>query len=184
MDFEAELKKVLDDLWRCSMFLMKDSNDASELFQNTIIAALKYFRKKKSLHILNFKKWIISILFNEAKRLFKKKKYISLDEIEEDSIFENTENHKKYADASIGKIYENIKSNLSNIMNNALSYLSPVQREILLAVDILDYDYKEVAEILSVPIGTISSRLDRARKKLKYILSRSLHSYTKYEKSE
>lgn len=175
MDFEIELKKVLDDLWRCSKFLMKNDPDASELYQNTILLALKFFHKNKNSNILNFKKWIISILFNEAKRLYGKKHHTNLDDMEYEPADESSENSLNIANISIGSIYENIKDNLSNVVQNALDRLEPQQREILLSIDILDYNYKEVAEILSIPIGTIMSRLDRARKKLRFLLANSVH---------
>ncbi|MFN7181891.1 MAG: RNA polymerase sigma factor [Planctomycetota bacterium] len=179
MDFESELKKVLDELWRCSMFLMKNVNDAGDLYQSTIMLALKYYRKNKSPHILNFKKWIIAILFNQAKKIFKERKYISLDDIEEEPAEPHDSAPDRPLTCDIANIYESIKSDLSSIINNALSYLSPLQREILLAVDILEYNYREVAELLCIPIGTVMSNLHRARKKLKYILSNSLHKLRK-----
>ncbi len=175
MDFEIELKKVLDDLWRCSKFLMKNDSDASELYQNTVLAALKFFRKNKKPNILNFKKWIISILFNEGKKLYSKKYYTSLEDIEYEPVDENSAHTSDISNASIGSIYESIKDNLSSIVQNALDRLEPKQREILLAIDILNYNYKEVAEILAIPIGTIMSRLDRARKKLKFLLANSIY---------
>lgn len=174
MDFESELKNVVDDLWRCAKFLSKNDADAAELYQNTILLALKFFRKNKKAPILNFKKWIIAILFNERKKLYKNKKYVSLEESEYEPFDENNTNLYNTINPYIGSIYESIKENLSNVVQKALDRLDPQQREILLAVDILDYNYKEVAEILDIPIGTIMSRLDRARKKLRFLLINSL----------
>lgn len=174
MDFETELKKVLDDLWRCARFLMKNEADASELFQNTVLLALKFSRKHKETNISNFKKWIISILFNEGKKLYNKKKERSLEELIEEPQ-DISRNNPYTINISIGFIYDSIKENLSGVVQKALERLNHQQREILLAVDILNYNYKEVAQILDIPIGTVMSNLDRARKRLKFLLANSFY---------
>jgi RNA polymerase sigma-70 factor (ECF subfamily) len=58
-------------------------------------------------------------------------------------------------------------------VRQAVARLSPPQREVLMLVDLEACSYAEVAEILGIPVGTVMSRLNRARLKLKQILAHS-----------
>lgn len=53
----------------------------------------------------------------------------------------------------------------------AIARLSPTQREVLMLVDLESYSYAEVATVLGIPVGTVMSRLSRARQKLKQLLA-------------
>lgn len=57
-------------------------------------------------------------------------------------------------------------------IRNAVASLEPNQRLVVTLVDLMEFSYVEVAEILDIPIGTVMSRLSRARKKLKELLLR------------
>ncbi|MCW8907547.1 MAG: RNA polymerase sigma factor [Sedimenticola sp.] len=59
----------------------------------------------------------------------------------------------------------------SQQVRNAITRLSPAQREVLMLVDLESCSYAEVAAILDIPVGTVMSRLSRARQNLKGVLA-------------
>jgi RNA polymerase sigma-70 factor, ECF subfamily len=69
-----------------------------------------------------------------------------------------------------------------NLINTALNALPAQQREVIALVSIEGLSYKEVAEIIGVPIGTIMSRLSRARNQLQEILEQQGHSVVRRAK--
>ena len=63
------------------------------------------------------------------------------------------------------------KRELEQVVQQALNQLDADQRTVVTLIDLQDFDYKEAAQILQVPIGTVKSRLARARQQLRLRLS-------------
>ena len=161
--FETEAMIHSRDLYRTALRLLRDGPKASDAVQETYLLAWKSFDRYEPG--TNCKAWLFQILFNvvrhERRTWFK-----WLTGREED-----------VAGANIVSS-EPVSSRLADQdILNALDRL-PVQfREVVLLVDVEELSYKEASEALSIPIGTVMSRLNRGRGLLRQGLAGTAASY-------
>jgi RNA polymerase sigma-70 factor (ECF subfamily) len=73
------------------------------------------------------------------------------------------------------KEYE--RRELKQAVQRAIDKLDPDQRAVVVLVDLQDFDYQEAAQILGIPIGTVRSRLARARLRLRSLLASTNYWY-------
>jgi RNA polymerase sigma-70 factor (ECF subfamily) len=148
-EFEAESLPHMNDLYRAAVRILQDQGKAGDAVQETYLIAWKSFGKYRQG--TNCRAWLFQILFNVVRH-------------ERRSWFKwNTGKEEDVAEAQL-VAPEPISEKLTDgDILTALDKL-PVQfREALLLVDIEEFSYKEAGEILRVPIGTVMSRLNRAR---------------------
>jgi RNA polymerase sigma-70 factor, ECF subfamily len=161
--FEAEALPHLDDLFRAAIRLLQDHGKAADAVQETYLVAWKSFNKFQ--RGTNCRAWLFQILFNvvrhERRNWFK---WI-------------TGKEEDLGEAQLAAPTPTPESLTDPDILGALDRL-PVQfREVLLLVDVEEFSYKEASEILRVPIGTIMSRLNRARGVLRIQLASVARSY-------
>jgi RNA polymerase sigma-70 factor (ECF subfamily) len=161
--FEKEALPHMDDLFRAAVRLLLDQTKASDAVQETYLIAWKSFDRYEQG--TNCRAWLFQILFNvvrhERRNWFK---WITAKE----------------ADVTEARIAAPlpIPDTLSdNDILSALDKLPVHFREALLLVDVEEFSYKEASEILKIPIGTIMSRLSRARAVLRKELVDVARSY-------
>ena len=157
-EFESEALPHLDELYRTAVRLLNGNRDeANDLVQDAFAQAWKSFdRYEKGT---NCRAWLYSILMNKAKHYHRravKRKVIPLSDYGDETMLDNLEGQAVQA--------ENIRD--EEILG-ALDRLSDEHREVLLLADVQEFAYKEVADILNIPIGTVMSRLSRARTSLR-----------------
>lgn len=157
--FEAEAMKHLDDLFRTAKRLTMNPIEAEDLVQETFMQAWKSFEHYELG--TNCRAWLYKILFNKYDH-HRRKKYTQAKYIQEadDLVFMGASYH--------APIPENLTD--SQVLA-ALDKLPEHYRSVVLLADVHEFDYKEVAEVLEIPIGTVMSRLSRARTQLKKTLS-------------
>jgi RNA polymerase sigma-70 factor (ECF subfamily) len=161
--FETEALPHMDDLFRAAVRMLQDHGKASDAVQEVFLIAWKSFSKYE--RGTNCKAWLFQILFNvvrhERRNWFK---WITGKE-------EDLAEAQLVAPAPIPDTLTD-----GNILA-ALDKLPAQFREALLLVDVEEFSYKEASEILQVPIGTIMSRLNRARGLLRSQLTDVARSY-------
>jgi len=161
--FEAEALPHMNDLFRTSVRLLQDQGKASDAVQETYLIAWKSFQRYE--RGTNCRAWLFQILFNvvrhERRTWFK---WITGKD-------EDMAEAQLVAPASIPT------SLTDRDILAALDKLPTQFREALLLVDVEDFSYKEASEILQVPIGTIMSRLNRARSLLRGQLTDVARAY-------
>jgi len=161
--FETEALPHMDDLFRAAVRMLQDQGKASDAVQEVYLVAWKSFSKYE--RGTNCKAWLFQILFNvvrhERRNWFK---WITGKE-------EDLAEAQLIAPAPIPDTLTD-----GNILA-ALDKLPAQFREALLLVDVEEFSYKEASEILQVPIGTIMSRLNRARALLRSQLADVARSY-------
>lgn len=140
---------------------------AEDLAQDTFIKLFKSKHLYKD--IAKFSTWFYTIAINTAKTWLKNEGKIDTISInlgfdedgEKDFDIESKDiTPDDYANSRIEEYY----------IQKALSMLDDKFREIIILRDIQDLDYEEIAKILELPIGTVKSRINRAREKLKNLL--------------
>jgi len=154
--FEELAMPLFDALYNFARWLVHNSNDAEDLVQETYLKALRSFASFQSG--TNFRAWIFQILRNtflSSCSKLERRMTVAMD-TEEDG-----------PELSVDTVTpETILMNRSNshLLQRAIDDLPVHYRETLLLCEVEEMSYQEIAEILTIPMGTVMSRLARARK--------------------
>jgi len=173
--FKSEALVHMDALYNSALKLTYNEEDAKDLVQETYFKAYRFFDQFEPG--TSCKAWLYKILkntfINKYRKKIKQPEHVDYNAVEP---FVDLIKDKQVFDAS--SLDEHIlNSYLSDEINAALSRLSDEFRMALILSDIEGFSYKEIADIMDGPIGTIRSRLSRARKMMYKLL-------VKYAKKE
>lgn len=171
-EFEKEALPHMDALYNFALRLTGDSDDANDLVQETYLKAFRFFDKYE--RGTNSKAWLFRILknsyINDYRKQSKEPGKVDYDDIE--NFYENI----KSSDVKSSHITQDAFSNLmGDEISKAITDLPEDFRTVILLSDIEGFTYEEIADFVDVPIGTVRSRLHRARK----MLYAKLHKYAK-----
>jgi RNA polymerase sigma-70 factor (ECF subfamily) len=154
--FEELAMPLFDSLYNFARWLVHDSSDAEDLVQETYLKALRGFG---SFHRgTNFRAWIFQILRNtflSSRSRLERRMTVAIDSEEDFPALPATS-------ATPESLL--IERSGNDAVQCAIEQLPVILREVILLCDVEDASYREIAEILSIPIGTVMSRLARARK--------------------
>ena len=172
--FEKIALKYMDSLYTAAMHFTKNAEEAEDLVQDTYLRAFRFFDKFEEG--TNFKAWISRIMTNTFINNYRKKartpQQVQLDKvdffIEDDVNFEDPDSLNAYEEASYNKLFD-------DEVNRALDKLNDSFRQIIVLADVEGLSYKEIADKAGIPLGTVMSRLFRARR----MLQKSLKSYAR-----
>jgi len=157
--FEELAMPLFDQLYNFAHWLTQNRDEAEDLVQETYVKALKGF---SSFQLgTNFRAWMYRILRNTfltSRTGLRATATVPLD-AEDDGPELAVE--KETPETIL------MKSSNSHLMQSAIDELPVHFREILLLCEVEEMSYQEIAETLSIPIGTVMSRLSRARKALR-----------------
>ena len=157
--FEELALPLFDSLYNFAHWLTQNRAEAEDLVQETYLKALKGFSSFQPG--TNFRAWIFRILRNTfltSRTGLQASRTVPLDgEEEEPSAAITVENPESIL----------ISRNSAERVQQAIESLPVIFREVLLLCDVEEMSYQEIAEALSIPIGTVMSRLSRARKALR-----------------
>jgi len=142
---------------------VRHRQQAEDVTQEVLVKA--YFSLNKLREPSKFKSWLFSIAHNHLRDLMRRRKLETTD-VEEC----HTEH---YVDPDTPE-KEMKRQRTRETVWNALVKLKPEQCEILVLCDIEGLSYREIAEIMRVPLGTVQSRIFYARRKLRVILTTEL----------
>jgi RNA polymerase sigma-70 factor (ECF subfamily) len=154
--FEELAMPLFDSLYNFASWLVHNSNDAEDLVQETYLKALRSFA---SFQLgTNFRAWMFRILKNTFLSSCS-----TLERRMTDAMVSREDEHELTVDTETPETILMNRSN-SQLVQSAINDLPVHYREALLLCDVEEMSYQEIAEILSIPIGTVMSRLARARK--------------------
>jgi RNA polymerase sigma factor (sigma-70 family) len=165
-DFEQLALPLFASLYNHAFWLARNQAEAEDLVQETFSKALHAFDSFQPG--TNFKAWIFRILRNT---FLTTRTGIAASR----TVF--LEDHPETLDTTAsGPTPEDTLIRLDNqaALHAALEQLQPPLREALLLCDVEEIKYKDIAVILDVPIGTVMSRLSRARRTLRQLLQTQL----------
>ena len=178
--FAEKATPYMDQLYSHALRLTKNPADAEDLVQETYLKGYKAFNSFKDG--TNLRAWLFRILTNSFINAYRKKQR-SFDEQEvEDIEAINTLSSADYSSnthlgiSAEDALFERLTD---DEIQTAIDSLPGTYKDVVLLADVQGFSYKEIAEILDVPDGTVMSRLHRARVKLKdllfdYMMSRRL----------
>jgi RNA polymerase sigma-70 factor, ECF subfamily len=175
-DFEAGVLAQLDSLYRTALRLTHNQQEAEDLVQETM---LKAFRFANSYHPgTNLRAWLFRILNTSAINRYRKQAThpatTSLPEGEDFYLY-NRIRDMSGQELSAGAEEEVLSRYLDDDVYKALNDLPMNFRMPIILADIEGLSYKEIAQALQIPIGTVMSRISRARRQLQ----KSLWQYAK-----
>jgi RNA polymerase sigma-70 factor (ECF subfamily) len=157
--FQEQLEAIRPKLYRVAYSWCHNAALADDLVQETLVKALKNSAQLRDPALFNG--WAFSILANCWRDHFRH--YREMDDIDEIEDFQCV--HEATPEDA------HSQSQLVMRVRNAVAQLSLGQRQVLTLVDLEELSYIEVAAILDIPIGTVMSRLCRARASLKTLLN-------------
>jgi RNA polymerase sigma factor (sigma-70 family) len=151
--FEDLALPLFDSLYNFAFWLARNQNDAEDLVQETYLKALRSYASFEPG--TNFRPWIFQILKNTF--------LSSRSKLERRMTFavESEEGLPATSDTPESLLLG--RSDMDAV-RSAIEQLPVIFREVILLCDVEDASYREIAEILSIPLGTVMSRLARARK--------------------
>ena len=163
-EFEAEALRHLDALYRTALRMTRSEADAEDLVQETYIRAFR-FREQFTLGT-NMKAWLFRILTNTFINTYRRKtaqpEVTDLEGIDEFSLYRRMADDRA-ASTSPDPEAELLNGIVDTEVTDALEALPEKFRTTVL-LDVEGFSYKEIAEMLGIPIGTVMSRLHRGRK--------------------
>jgi len=156
---------LFDPLYNFARWLAHNANDAEDLVQETYLKALRSFASFQPG--TNFRAWMFKILRNtflSSCSTLDRRMTVAMDSEEDFPISSAT----PATPESLLIQHSGIEA-----CREAIEQLPLIFREVILLCDVEDASYQEIAEILSIPMGTVMSRLSRARKAVRDSLRRT-----------
>ena len=164
--FESEALAFLDALYRTGLRMTRSEAEAEDLVQETYIKAFRH--RDQFTPGTNLKAWLFRILtntfINQYRRKAARPETTELDDVDESILYRHMRDVSP-GSSSPDPEAELINSTLSSEVKEALESLPEKFRTTVL-LDVEGFSYKEIAQMLDIPIGTVMSRLHRGRKYL------------------
>ncbi len=168
-EFENMVSPWLDSLYAAGLRLTRNERDAEDLVQDAVMRAYRFFDKFE--RGTNFRAWLFKILTNTFINSYRRS-------VKERSLSDESERQSVEARFFSADTTDQANNPEDLILQRAISAdvllaidTLPIDfRMVVILADLQEFSYKEIAEILDVPVGTVMSRLFRGRKALQRIL--------------
>ena len=160
-----------DRLFGTALKMTHNPNDAEDLVQETYARAYQHFNQFQTG--TNFKAWIFRILINTYINGYRRREKapILVDFTEMEPVYEEAAQENSFLDVPA----ENLNDLLDDEIKKALDQLPEEYRIVLLLASVEGFSYEEISKMVACPIGTVMSRLFRARA----LMRRNLTNYAK-----
>ena len=158
--FEGVVLPHLGDALSLARWITGSAADAEDVVQES---AIKAFRALESLRDGQPKAWLLAIVRNTAFTWLAKNRPKSVVVTDDDQVFEKAENHLFSEPRNGSAETELIERADAEMLQRAIAALPLTYREVLVLRDIDGMNYREIAGLINIPIGTVMSRLSRAR---------------------
>lgn len=167
--YEEIVRRYKDQLLNFVFRFLNNQEEAEDVVQETFLRV--YRNRFAYTRVAKFSTWIYTIAGNLARtelRRRKRRRFFSLSDMGlEDRDYEISDevfNPETHVDSTLGE----------EIIQREISKLSPKFREVIILRDVQELSYEEISKIIRVPIGTVKSRVNRARLRLQNRLKKIL----------
>lgn len=163
-DFESAALPHLNELFRTALRVVGDRSEAEDLVQETYLQAWKSFHRFE--RGTNCRAWLhkilVHVIHHHRRKWFNMKLVKESEDVLEETLAYEPPVPEHINDEEVLMAFEQIPQQY---------------REVVMLADVQELSYKEIAEALSLPVGTVMSRLSRGRKLLRKELSRFAEEY-------
>lgn len=166
-DFARLALPLLPAVARVARALTRDSADADDLVQETFLKAFRHWSTFDQSG--DCRRWLSAICRNTYFAQRSRQRWLTaVGDDQELETFAAVSLHKLAREKGVEDLFA--RQDLGPAIRNAIAALEPAAREVVQLVDVDELRYDEAAEVLGVPIGTVRSRLYRARRLLQSAL--------------
>lgn len=162
-EFEELTMPHLDALYNTALRLTHSESEAEDLIQETFLKAFRFFHRfERGTHI---KAWLFKIMTNTFINQYRKQQRDRevIEDWDWEHIMQSDSNFRDNEKAILDRF-------VSDQVMDSLQQIPVDFRTVVLLADLEDFSYKEIAEIVGCPIGTVMSRLYRGRRLLRKLL--------------
>ena len=161
-EFERKVLPHLDAAYNLARFLMRNDQDAEDVVQEASLRAFRFFENFRGE---NSRAWFLQIVRNTSFTALKKNRSNEMNVVFDEELHGGP---APLMDAGVALD----RAQDRQTVRAAIEQLPPEFREAITLRELEGASYKEIADIVGVPIGTVMSRLARARRQLQMILSK------------
>ena len=166
--FETLVMPHLDAAYNLARWLLRSDQAAEDAVQE---ASMRAFRYIDSLRGQDARPWLLGIVrntcFTALERARSGPQQVEFDDAQFEAALGEAERSQSDPAAQLQRQRTRVQ------VDAAIRALSPPLREVIVLREFEDLDYAQIAKIVAIPVGTVMSRLSRAREKLRSILSQS-----------
>jgi len=159
--FEAVVLPHLDAAYTLARYLTRNAHDAEDVVQDACLRALKYFETFRGGEGTSARAWLLTIVRNTA--------YSSRRGQRDATEFDETQHSDAVAEEHPEAAL--LQTDAREALGRALDRLAPEFREVIVLRELEGLSYKEIGDVTGVPVGTVMSRLSRARARLQEALT-------------
>ena len=160
MNFEEAVMPHLDAAYNLARWLTRNEDDAQDMVQEAYLRALRFFG---GFHGTDARPWLLTIVRNTCYTWLKRSRSAEFSGDFDEAVL------TKESDAPDPEVSHVLKVQ-AQLINEAIERLPIEFREVVILRELEELSYKEIAAITGIPIGTVMSRLSRARKRLMFCL--------------
>ncbi|HYL20999.1 MAG TPA: sigma-70 family RNA polymerase sigma factor [Gemmatimonadales bacterium] len=161
--FEAVVLPHLDAAYTLARYLTRDADDAQDIVQEASLRAFRYFAGFRGSASGEGRAWLLAIVRNTARTWRDRNRHHA-----QATEFNETLHSEGIADdhpeASV------VRKSEGEALREAIDRLPPEFREVIVLRELEGLSYKEISDVAGVPVGTVMSRLSRARRRLEETL--------------
>jgi RNA polymerase sigma-70 factor (ECF subfamily) len=161
MAFEETVLPHLDAAYNLARWITRNTEDAQDVVQESYLRAFKFF---DGFHGGNARTWLLKIVRNTCYTWLHQNRADHPTALFDEQIHTDTSESQSPETLLLRKADR-------QLLNRTLEELPPAFREVLVLLELEELSYKEIADVLDIPIGTVMSRLARARHRLRESLS-------------
>ncbi|MGH8751570.1 MAG: sigma-70 family RNA polymerase sigma factor [Burkholderiales bacterium] len=159
--FEEIALPHLNAAYNLARWLLRNEHDAEDLVQEAYLRAFRFF---DGFHGGDARAWLLAIVRNTCYTWLKQNRARELNDVFDEEV------HAAVDESNPETLL--LANADAQLLNRALEQLPLEFREILVLRELEDLSYKEIAEVAQIPLGTVMSRLARARNMLRVTLTR------------
>ena len=170
--FEAAVLPHLDSAYQLARWLLRDDNSAEDAVQEASLRAFRYFRDVRGE---DARAWFLAIVRNVCFTHLAQRK----DRLDQTGLEEHELEELQF-EAGLRAPGPDIavqQSRQKLLVDAALRALTPILREVIVLRELEDMGYEAIATVVGIPVGTVMSRLSRARLRLKELLAKAAADY-------